>query len=180
MKGMISMKRVVLIISTIVCIFMIYEKVGAEEIIIPDAAIRLRVIPNSNDSYDIVMKEKVKDYLEANVYDIVVDSKNVDEARVKVQDKLDDINKEINNIFDSNNYDVDFTVNYGKNYFPAKKYKGITYKEGEYESLVVSIGKAEGDNFWCVLFPTFCLLDSKEQTEAEYKFFVKELVDKYF
>ena len=43
--------------------FLVYREVKAYEIVIPDTAIRLRVIPNSNSSLDIAMKKKVKDYL---------------------------------------------------------------------------------------------------------------------
>ena len=66
-------------------------------------------------------------------------------------------------------------------YFPKKKYKGITYKEGNYESLVITLGEGAGDNFWCVLFPPLCLIEADETSNdnVEYKFFVKELIDKY-
>ena len=48
-------------------------------------------------------------------------------------------------------------INYGKNYFPEKNYKGITYEAGEYESLVISLGEAEGNNWWCVMYPALCI-----------------------
>lgn len=69
---------------------------------------------------------------------------------------------------------------FGFNYFPSKKYKGITYKDGYYESLVVTLGEGKGDNWWCVLFPPLCLLEAEESTDVEYKSYVKELIDKYF
>ena len=174
------MKRIVLIILTILCVILVYDKVTAEEIIIPDMAIRLRVIPHSNDANDIVMKEKVKDYLESNVYNLFKETEDVASARKIINDNLDNIDKEIGNIFKENNYNMKYNINYGYNHFPVKKYNDIVYPEGEYESLVVSIGEAKGDNWWCVLFPSFCLLDSKETTDVEYKFFVKKLIDKYF
>ena len=82
----------------------------------------------------------------------------------------------------NDNYDNNVEVNYGMNYFPEKTYKGVKYKEGEYESLVVTLGKGEGNNFWCVLFPPLCLLEAEEDdtNEVEYTSFVKELIDKYF
>ena len=87
-----------------------------------------------------------------------------------VNDKLKDIG-----------YNKKYTINYGYNYFPKKKYKGITYKEGNYESLVITLGEGAGDNFWCVLFPPLCLIEADETSNdnVEYKFFVKELIDKY-
>lgn len=75
---------------------------------------------------------------------------------------------------------MNFKVKYGNNYFPKKEYKGITYEEGYYESLVVEIGEAKGDNFWCVLFPSLCLLETEETTEVEYKLGVLELINKIF
>ena len=58
------MKKIILVLFAILTIFLVYKKVSAEEVIIPDAAIRLRVIPNSNSSYDQAMKQVVKNYLE--------------------------------------------------------------------------------------------------------------------
>ena len=67
------------------------------------------------------------------------------------------------------------------NYFPEKEYKGVVYEEGEYESLVITLGNGLGENFWCVLFPPLCLLDTEEEPEnVEYTSFVKEVIDKYF
>ena len=53
---------------------------------------------------------------------------------------------------------------------------------GYYESLVVTLGSGEGKNWWCVLFPPLCFLDAEEtrqKEEVEYKFFIKEIIDKY-
>ena len=75
-----------------------------------------------------------------------------------------------------------YDVNYGLNYFPEKEYNGVIYPEGEYESLVVTIGDGLGENFWCVLFPPLCLLEAKETdtTDIEYTSFIKEVIEKYF
>ena len=67
------------------------------------------------------------------------------------------------------------------NYFPTKEYKGVIYEEGEYESIVVEIGDAQGDNFWCVLFPPLCLLEGEVENKdnIEYTSFIKEIIEKY-
>ena len=76
-----------------------------------------------------------------------------------------------------NNSNETFHINYGKNYFPKKEYDNVIYEEGEYESLVITLGEGIGHNFWCVLFPPLCFEDTKKQ---EYKSFFKEVIDKYF
>lgn len=179
-ERVISVRKLILIILTIVTIYVVYNNVKAEEIVIPNTAIRLRVIPNSNDLLDQEMKLKVKEYLETNLYKNFANVDDIDEARTIINNNIPKIEEDITSIFNENNYDMNFKVKYGNNYFPEKEYKGITYEEGYYESLVVEIGDAKGDNFWCVLFPSLCLLETEETTEVEYKLGVLELINKIF
>ena len=169
------MKKIFLIVFILVIIGA--YTISEENIIIPTSSIRLRVIPNSNSAEDIYMKEKVKKYLEQNIYTITKDITNIDEVRKLINENIPSIDGSINRIFKENKYPFSYNVNYGYNYFPEKIYKGIIYKEGYYESLVISIGSAEGDNWWCVLFPNFCLTDLKD--DREYKSYFKEVISKY-
>ena len=179
-ERVISVRKLILIILTIVTIYVVYNNVKAEEIVIPNTAIRLRVIPNSNNLLDQEMKGKVKEYLEKNLYKNFANVDDIDEARTIINNNIPKIEEDIIIIFNENNYDMNFKVKYGNNYFPQKEYRGITYEEGYYESLVVEIGEAKGDNFWCVLFPSLCLLETEETTEVEYKLGVLELINKIF
>ncbi|MGM9882200.1 MAG: stage II sporulation protein R [Bacilli bacterium] len=174
------MKKVIVIILTLIVMFLIYDETKEKEIIIPDTAIRLRVIPNSNSPLDQNMKNKVKNYLEENTYKIIKDEEDIDEARYIIQNNIPNIEENIQKIFDQNNYQMDYKVNYGYNYFPDKEYRGVKYEEGYYESIVISIGKAEGDNWWCVLFPNLCLADLEKGNDVEYKSWILEKLDKIF
>lgn len=168
------------IIFLIVLVFIIYgvSTTNNQELIIPDTSIRLRVIPNSNQPLDIHMKEQVKTYLEQDIYTILKDTTNISDARKIINNNLSSINNNVESIFTTNNYNQTFKVNFGTNYFPEKTYQGVTYPEGEYESLVITIGNGEGDNWWCVLFPNFCLADITDDTE--YKSYIYELMKKLF
>ena len=77
-------------------------------------------------------------------------------------------------------YNKDYKINFGLNYFPEREYKGIKYKEGLYESLLITLGEGKGNNWWCVLFPPICLLEAEESDEVEYKSLIKEIIEKYF
>ena len=107
---------------------------------------------------------------------------DVNEAREIISNSIDNLENDVEVLFKDNNYDKDFKVNFGKNFFPDKDYKGVHYDEGEYESLVVTIGEGTGDNWWCVLFPPLCLLDASdsETEDVEYQFFVTKMLDKIF
>ena len=171
------MKKLYIIILIFFIIFV--TNIKASNNIIPDEAIRLRVIANSNTKYDQDIKLKVRDNIQNKLYELLKNTKGIDTAREIINNNLDDIDQIVNNTLKSENYSNSYNINFGQNYFPEKKYKGITYKEGYYESLVVTLGSGEGDNWWCVLFPPLCVLEAEESDEVEYKFFIQELIEKY-
>lgn len=173
------MKKTILFL-TIIVTFLIYNELKEDTVIIPDTAIRLRVIPNSNSSLDQSMKNKVKEYLENNTYQILKEEDNIEEARKLIKDNIPELEENIAKIFNDNNYNMNYTVNYGYNYFPNKEYRGIKYNEGYYESIVISIGEAQGDNWWCVLFPNLCLIDLEQKNNVEYKYWIVETINKIF
>ena len=175
------MKKVIFVIIIVIISIFVYINVNAS-VVIPSGAIRVRVVPNSNDVYDQEMKQKVKDYVSGYMYLKLKDVDNVIEARQIIKGNISGLNTGIKKIFEKNGYDMDYKINFGKNHFPDKEYKGVVYNEGDYESLVVYIGEASGDNWWCVLFPPLCLLEADEADtgEVEYKSIVGEMLDKIF
>jgi stage II sporulation protein R len=65
--------------------------------------------------------------------------------------------------------------------FQKKTYKGVTYEEGYYESLVITLGSGMGDNWWCLMYPPLCLMESESEnlSNANYQLFVKNIFAKY-
>lgn len=174
------MKKIITIIVLIILMIVTMSK--EEEVIIPKDAIRFRVIANSNDLKDQQEKKKIAKTLGNNITKLLKNQNSLQETRTTLKKNINTFTTTVQEEMKNDNYDNNVEVNYGMNYFPEKTYKGIKYKEGEYESLVVTLGKGEGNNFWCVLFPPLCLLEAEEDdtNEVEYTSFVKELIDKYF
>lgn len=174
------MRKALLIVCMIMIIFLGGKK--TDDLIIPTDAIRVRVIANSNSIFDQAVKMVVKDNLQTVTNDLLKDVDTVDGARFVIKKNISLINDKIEEVLKSNDYNVSFSVNYGFNLFPYKKFKGVTYEEGYYESLVVTLGSGNGDNWWCVLFPPLCLVEDSnvDTSEVEYKSYIKLLIDKYF
>lgn len=151
-------------------------------IIIPKDAIRFRVIANSNSKEDQNIKYLVRDALSYEIIKTIENSNNKTEASILLKEKIPFFENTIFDVLKDNSVSQRFNINYGINYFPEKIYNGVKYKEGEYESLVITLGDGLGDNWWCVLFPPLCLLEAEEtdNSNVEYKFFLKEIIDKYF
>ena len=173
------MKKIIIIL-TIITSFLIYNTIKEQEIIIPDTYIRLRVIPNSNSILDQNMKNKVKQYLEKNTYTLLENANDISTARKIINDNVSNLDIAISDIFKENNYNMKYDINFGYNYFPEKEYRKVKYKEGYYESIVITIGEGKGDNWWCVLFPNLCLVDLENISDVEYKSWIEEKINKIF
>lgn len=170
------MKKI-LILLALISIILLYTNKTEEYVIVSNESIRFRIIPNSNTPEDLYMKEEVKE----GISDIItsISKENINETRTNIVNNLPLLRNKVQNVFDENNYNQTFNINYGINYFPEKTYKGVKYQSGNYESMVVSIGNASGDNYWCVLFPPLCMMEAKESEKVEYKFFIKEIIDHF-
>ena len=175
------MKKIIFLIIIIILSLILYINVNAD-IVIPDDAIRVRVVPNSNSVVDQNMKDKVKNYVSNYMGMKLNGIEDVDVAREVISNSLDELNSDISDMFKKYDYDLDFFISYGNNYFPDKVYRGIVYNAGEYESLVIYIGNSLGDNWWCILFPPLCLLeaDENESDDVEYKSLVLDWLEKIF
>ena len=145
--------------------------------LLPEDTLRMRVIANSNQEYDQKIKWKVKVDLEKELYQLLKDTKGIEHAKQMVEENTTEINQKVERILEKEHYPFSYQINYGKNYFPEKKYKGVVYEEGYYDSLVVTLGKGHGENFWCVMYPPLCLVE--DTSEVEYKMLVQELIEKY-
>lgn len=172
------MKNILVLGAILICYCMIGNYVE-EKIQIPEDAIRIRILANSNTEYDQTIKNRVKENIEDYMWNLLNDAGSLNEAEEKIVNNLDAIEEQLDGTLNSLNYNLPYKINYGLNYFPEKKYKGVTYESGYYKSVLITLGKGEGDNWWCVLFPPLCLIEAEESTEVEYKSFVKELIDKY-
>lgn len=166
------MKKVIIVLFFLTILFINTKE---EEYIIPKEAIRFRVIANSNTFQDQATKVEIKNNVENIVESELLNVTNRDDAEEILKSNLPEIKTMINN------YNIPYEINYGNNYFPEKKYKGVTYEEGYYESLVITLGDGAGDNWWCLMFPPLCLMEAEESNikDADYQFFIKEVFDKY-
>ena len=170
------MKKIVIIFLSFIFII---TSTRASSKLIPDEAIRFRVIANSDSEYDQEIKLIVKEKVEKELYKILKNTKGIDNARQIIKENVGIVDSIVNKTLIEENYENSYNINYGMNYFPEKEYKGVKYKEGYYESLVIKLGEGKGKNWWCVLFPPLCLVEAEEANKVEYKFFIKDLIDKY-
>lgn len=169
------MKKIIIALFSVMVLLLLTNN-ETDAVLIPQDAIRFRIIASSNDFKDQETKMEIKKEIEPILSDIVNTSNSKEETKNLIGYKMNNIKDKIES------YESDYNINYGLNYFPEKTYKGVTYPEGDYESLVITLGDGLGDNWWCVLFPPLCLLEANEDEydDYNYSFYIKDIIDKYF
>ena len=153
-----------------------------ETVIIPKEAIRFRVIANSNSEEDQKIKKEITNNLYKEFSKLKYKINDISDAKKQLELQIPIVESIVEETLEKNKIVKKYDINYGFNYFPEKEYKGVIYPEGEYESLVVTLGDGLGENFWCVLFPPLCLLEAEkaDTSDVEYTSFIKEVLEKYF
>ena len=119
--------------------------------------IRFHVLANSDSEEDQALKLKVRDKVISYLKPKLEDSESISQSEkiiLNEKDKLMDICKET---IKQNGYNYDVSINLGYSKFPTKQYSSVVLPAGEYKSLKIIIGKGQGKNWWCVMFPAVCL-----------------------
>lgn len=127
---------------------------------IPEESIRLRILANSDSPQDQALKRDIRDAIVARMGEWVTGPQSLEEARDVVNANLPELNQLVGEMIQKRGYTYPYTVELGVVPFPTKMYGNQVYPAGDYEALRVSIGEAKGQNWWCVLFPPLCFVDS--------------------
>lgn len=136
---------------------------------------RLHVIANSNSKEDQNLKYLVRDELISYMNTLCSNVSSKEQAIAIANEHLDDFQKVANEVISKNGFNYSAKVQIGNFAFPTKTYGDISLPAGYYDALKVELGKAEGKNWWCVMFPSLCFVDinngivpeeSKEELQA--------------
>lgn len=119
---------------------------------------RLRVIANSDSQEDQNLKLKIRDNILNYLNNFSFNSKQ--ETISHLQNNKKDIEEIISKTIKENNFNYTYEYEISNSFYPQKNYQSITLPSGNYDGLQIKIGKAEGKNWWCILFPPMCLINS--------------------
>ena len=120
---------------------------------------RLHVIANSDSEDDQNLKLKVRDNVIKYMNTLCSKTTSKEEAIEIANAHLNEFKKIALNTIKENGYNYDVNISIDNVFFPTKTYGDISLPEGYYDALRIKIGKAEGKNWWCVMFPPLCFVD---------------------
>ncbi len=121
--------------------------------------IRLHVIANSDSDTDQALKLAIRDEIIGSLQAALKNTGSIKQAENVLLSQKDEIYSSAQKVLAANHHPAKVTVTLEPRYFPVKQYGDLTFPAGVYQALCVEIGKAEGRNWWCVLFPSLCFVD---------------------
>jgi stage II sporulation protein R len=135
------------------------EATAQEAMVIPNEAIRLRILADSDSDKDQAIKRLVRDEVNKEITKWVKDLTSLDDARNIIKSKLPEIQAIAEEIVAAEGSNQSVKTEFDKVQFPTKLYGQFLYPAGEYEAILITLGEGEGANWWCVLYPPLCFLD---------------------
>ena len=126
---------------------------------IADSVFRLHVIANSDSAEDQNLKYIVRDKVIEYMSSISQNASSKEDVIEIAKANLDKIQAIASQTIRENGYTYSVNVEVGNFSFPSKRYGDITLPPGYYDALRIKIGEAEGQNWWCVMFPPLCFVD---------------------
>lgn len=169
-----------------VCVFGLILIVVVGVLFIPAKEInydylRLHIRANSNSEIDQNIKYQIKDemvkFLTPHL--CTIESK---EKAIEVIDNYSNVIKSLClTLLQKNGFDYSVNIKIANEYFPTRTYANTTLESGYYDAVIVELGEAEGDNWWCVMYPPLCFVNKNENTkQIKYKSIICEWLQKLF
>lgn len=122
--------------------------------------LRFHVLANSDSDEDQQLKLRVRTLLLDSIYEKLGENASLDNTKEYVLANKDSLEQEAEDYMKAEGYDYPAHMEVTECYFPTKTYGDMVFPCGTYDAVRVEIGKGKGHNWWCVLYPPLCFVDS--------------------
>ena len=138
--------------------------------------LRIHVRANSNAEQDQNVKYKIKDLVINWLTPIIADCHSKDDTAKVISQNKNKLTYIIDEVLKSNGFEYSSHVAIKNEVFPTRVYEGLTLESGYYDAVIVELGKAQGDNWWCVVYPPLCFTSGKS---VKYKSKILEIIEEF-
>lgn len=135
---------------------------AADKLCLRENVIRLHVVANSDTEEDQSTKLAVRDAVTAYLNNEMKSIKDSDEAKAFIEKHLDQIQDAASATLCGLGVTDPVSVTFDKETFDTRYYDTFKLPSGVYQSLRINIGNAQGQNWWCVVFPSLCIPETAQ------------------
>lgn len=165
-KSVLRKWEIAVIFGIVFTMIMSMVSFGAECDKIKSDVLRLHILANSDSNEDQALKIKVRDAVLSEWGNVLCGADSIDEAKKMAGENIEGIKKTALRVIEESGLKYDITVAVNKAYFSTRHYEEYTLPAGRYDAVQIKIGKAQGHNWWCVMYPSICIAASSNYNEA--------------
>lgn len=130
--------------------------------------LRIHIVANSNSSFDQNLKYLVKDAVVEYLTSKLENAEDAVAAKAIVTNNAAQLEAVANAVLLQSGAAYTCKITLTEEDMPTRAYGNLTLEGGVYPSLKITLGQGKGDNWWCVVFPAVCFIDSKNIENFEY------------
>lgn len=138
--------------------------------------LRIHIRADSNEEEAQRVKYLVRDDVVAYLTPLVSQADEKEEAMRLLEENLSGIEKTANEVLKREGFHYFCKARLKAEEFPTRIYGNYTLEEGRYDALILELGRAQGDNWWCVVYPPLCFAGN-ENVEVRYKSIIAEKIE---
>ena len=140
--------------------------------------LRIHIRANSNETVDQTVKYQIKNAVVEFLTPKIAECDTKKKAESLLASNLEEIEKVADSVLNENGFSYSSKAGVRNELFPTRKYDDLVLDGGYYDALIIELGDAKGDNWWCVVYPPLCF--TGEGQGYQYKSKIKEIIDNFF
>ena len=140
--------------------------------------LRIHIRADSNDRAAQEVKYAVRDEVVTYLTPLVANYQTQSQALQGISLRLNEVERVANTTLSQHGYNYKARAYVRKEQFPTRVYEGITLPAGEYDALIIELGKGQGDNWWCVVYPPLCFT-APSGVNVIYKSKILEIINRW-
>ena len=133
---------------------------------IENQVFRFHVLANSDSQEDQALKLKVRDRVLEYSEGLFQNAQTREEAEALAAAHLQELCQAAQDEVYRQGYDYPVKAEITNMFFDTREYETVTLPAGCYDALRITIGEAEGHNWWCVMYPNLCFANSMYEVDA--------------
>ena len=165
---------IIFLIVSIICLTIVFYAVNKTQT--TTEYLRIHVRANSNEQSDQDIKYQIKDRLVEYLTPYIAEVNTKSEAISLLEGKIPAMEGICNSYLSAYGFNYEARVKIANEYFPTRVYEDTTLESGYYDSIIVELGSAKGDNWWCVVYPPLCFVKSAPVT---YRSKILEIINNF-
>ncbi len=168
-----------------ICIFVCLVVIGVTLVFCPRIGqseenaefLRIHIRANSNLQSDQDVKYMIRDEIVEFLIPVLAECQTKQDAENKIQQNFFQLERVADEVLQNQNKTYSSTARLSNEYFPTRAYGDLVLEGGNYDALILDLGEGEGDNWWCVVYPAFCFIKSKNSTNDKYISKIWEIIN---